>query len=560
MFFSSEEAEPTSVNEHQESGDETSPKSRLIGSQRDQAPYRPKPVIPVVDSQGRPLDEKPHEVAAPAVAVPAVVVPGIPEAAAPEVSVPEATAADVQQPAFDKERLQKAKDRGKSRSSGKDRDDDSRITNTVMRELELLRRPGAPVPVPTIRGDLDDDLEAEYAAMLAGAEMESLLHGADEVASQSVLESESKQQGKIISITKDNVFVELGGREQGLVPLKQFKKEPIAGEKLDVIVVRFLAEEGLYDLSLPMAASDVSDWSQIEYGMILDAKVTGHNAGGLECEVNRIRGFIPASQIALYRVEKLEDFVGQKLTCLVTECNPSKRNLVLSHRSILEREREENRQKLLQELEVGQVRDGVIRKLIDSGAFVDLGGVDGFIPIGAMAWGRIKHPNELLQEGQGVKVKIRKIDLQTGRISLDYREDSANPWLTVDAMFPEKSVARGKVSKIMDFGAFIELMPGLEGLVHISELAHRRVNRVSEVLAEGDWVDVYVQSIDTAGKRISLSIKQLSSAPEPVKPEEEQVEEPDVQPAPIKFKNQHKGPLKGGVEHKSDGDKFGLKF
>lgn len=555
MSFSSDEADPTPVNESHESntepssGDETSQKSRLIGSQRDSVPYRPKPVISVVDSEGRPLDEKPLET------LPVEAAPEIPKSEAP-VSPPD----DVEQPVFDKERLQRVKERGKSGRSGRGRDDEPSAASKAMREIEALRRPGAPVPVPAIRGDLDDDLEEEYAAMLGDAEMESLFRGVDDVASQTALESESKHQGKILSVTKENVFVELGGREQGIVPLKQFKTEPVVGEKLDVIVVRFLPEEGLYDLSLPLAASDVSDWSQIEYGMILEAKVTGHNAGGLECEVNRIRGFIPASQIALYRVEKLEEFVGQKLTCLVTECNPAKRNLVLSHRSILEREREENRQKLLQELEVGQIRDGVIRKLIDAGAFVDLGGVDGFIPIGAMAWGRIKHPNEVLQEGQAVKVKIQKVDTQTGRISLAYREDSANPWLTVDTMFPEKSVARGKVSKIMEFGAFIELMPGLEGLVHISELAHRRVNRVSEVLQEGDWVDVYVQAIDTAAKRISLSIKQLSSAPEPVKTEAEQDDEPEVKPAPIKIKNQHKGPLKGGVERKSDGDKFGLKF
>ena len=289
--------------------------------------------------------------------------------------------------------------------------------------------------------------------------------------------------------------------------------------------------------------------------------MTSHNTGGLECEVNRLRGFIPMSQISIFRVENAAEFVGQKLMCVVTECNPMRRNLVLSHRALLEREREENRQKLFNELEIGQIRDGLVRKLIDSGAFVDLGGVDGFLPISALAWGRVKHPGDVISEGQRIKVRITSIDQAKNRISLSYRDESTDPWLNAEQNFVPKSATRGKVTKIMDFGAFVELVPGVEGLVHISELSQKRVGSVSEVVSEGDWVDVMIVSVDKVSKRIALSMKQLMAPPEPENvPEGEAVVERKEAPLdPIK-KPARKGPLKGGLGGQSDGDRFGLKF
>jgi small subunit ribosomal protein S1 len=237
---------------------------------------------------------------------------------------------------------------------------------------------------------------------------------------------------------------------------------------------------------------------------------------------------------------------------------------------MLQRERDELREKLWGELEVGQLRDGIVRKIIDSGAFVDLGGADGFIPIGAMSWGRIKHPSDVLTEGTRVTVRLAKIDREANRISLIYRDEASNPWANIFERFQEKTVARGKVTRIMDFGAFVELMPGVEGLVHISELSRKRVGNVHEVLKEGEWIDVYIVSIDAASKRLSLSMKEL--APElPPEPIAEASQEPEpvqkgkgkknVEPvaAPVKFKPT-KGPLKGGAGESSGGEKFGLKW
>ncbi|MDR1385580.1 MAG: S1 RNA-binding domain-containing protein [Planctomycetaceae bacterium] len=419
------------------------------------------------------------------------------------------------------------------------------------------------VPVPTTRGKLSDDLEEEFEELFGGAELDTILGNIDQVASQALIETETKQSGKIASIGKESVFVDLGGREQGAVPLKQFKENPTVGETIEVIVVRFLADDGLYELSLPLAAADVSDWSQIENGMIVEAKITGHNTGGLECEVNKLRGFIPMSQISIVRVEDAQPFVGQKLPCIVTECNPSRRNLVLSHRALLEKENEENRQKLLAELEVGQTRDGLVRKLIDVGAFVDLGGVDGFLPISALAWGRIRHPSDIISEGQRIRVRIVTIDIPKNRISLSYRDEASDPWLDIENTFSENTKAHGKVTKVMDFGAFVELMPGVEGMIHISELSLKRVNRVSDVVQEGDSVDVLVLSIDKTNKRIALSMKQLMTPPESEQISTENAADENKEAIPEKttrVNKLHKGQLKGGLGGKNDGGKFGLKF
>ena len=211
---------------------------------------------------------------------------------------------------------------------------------------------------------------------------------------------------------------------------------------------------------------------------IVEVRVTGHNAGGLECEVNGIRGFIPISQVSPYRVEDLEQFLNEKFACVVTEANPDRRNLVLSRRAVLEREQAEHREKLLASLAVGQEHEGIVRNIRDFGAFVDLGGVDGLVHISKLSWDRVRHPSDVLEEGQRIKVKIESIDEVTGKIGLSYRDTIPHPWTEATKKFAPQMVVQGTVSKVMDFGAFVRLEAGVEGLVHISELAHHRVSRV----------------------------------------------------------------------------------
>lgn len=413
-------------------------------------------------------------------------------------------------------------------------------------------------PPPNVRGQLTPDLEMEYLAAVGDASVDEIIEsGASEVVVE--LEAESRHRGKVISIHRDSVFVELPGRQQGIAPLRNFATPPEPGALVDVMVSRFNPAEETYELTLPGAAIDVSDWSEVAEGMVVEARVTGHNKGGLECEVSRLRGFIPASQISMYRVEDLSQFVDQKFACVVTEANAEKRNLVLSRRAMLEREQAEAKEKLLAELEVGQVREATVRNLQSFGAFVDLGGVDGLIHISQLSWDRIKHASEVLEVGQKVKVKIQKIDPDTGKIGLVFRDLSESPWANAGRDFPARGRVKGRVSRLMEFGAFVRLGPGVEGLIHISELSHKRVFRVSDVLAEGQEVEVLVLSVDAEAQRISLSLKALEARPqtEKEKAAAAELEEPETPAEPAK---KRKTPLKGGTGGPATGDKFGLKW
>ncbi len=441
------------------------------------------------------------------------------------------------------------------------RRDRATLAEEVMKSLEEkagLRR----VPLPSLRNQLPADLEEEFQQALSDASVDSLMTEDESVTRQGPLEPESRHVARVVAVHREDVFVELGGREQGTVPARLFPEPPQPGATFEAIVTRFNPEEGLYEMTLPGAAAQVGDWSQVAEGMLVDARVTGHNTGGLECEVNRIRGFIPVSQISLYRVENLAEFVDQKFTCLVTEANPERRNLVLSRRAVLEREKEEARKTLLESLAPGQIREGVVRKLMDFGAFVDLGGVDGLLHVSQMGWGRVQHPREVVQEGQSIRVRIDKVNRDTGRISLGYREMLENPWTNADGKYLAHTVVRGRVVKLMDFGAFVELEPGVEGLVHISELAHRRVARTSDVVKEGEEVDVMILSVDVEARRISLSMKSVLAPPEPESPvpTESAVGQDGVPPS--KSSKPRKSPaqtLQGGLGKSPRGKSFGLK-
>jgi small subunit ribosomal protein S1 len=410
------------------------------------------------------------------------------------------------------------------------------------------------VPRPSRRGT-DRELEDELSRAMGSASMDDLLGGgkSEEVS----FEPDSLQSGRVVALRRDDVFVEFAGREQGILSARLFDVPPRPGTEVQVVVQRLNAEDGLYELSLPNKAVQVDDWSDLVEGMLVEVRVSGHNAGGLECEINHIRGFIPVSQVSLYRVEDLAPYVDQRLTCVITEANPERRNLVLSRRAVLEREKEQAKEQMLGSLQPGQVFDGVVRKLMDFGAFVELGnGVDGLVHISQLAWGRVKHPSDVLKEGQAIKVRVEKVDPDTGKISLAYRDLMESPWATAMQKYPPQAAVQGTVTKLMDFGAFVELEPGVEGLVHVSELSHKRVWRPSDVVKEGQQVDVLVLSIDPESQRISLSMKACVSPPEPVKKDDAE------EGAPVKSSkksNKPTGPLAGGLG-KRTGERFGLKW
>ncbi|TWU48383.1 30S ribosomal protein S1 [Rubripirellula reticaptiva] len=413
------------------------------------------------------------------------------------------------------------------------------------------------VAVPNLRMGLSDDLQAELDAELAAADVEAILGGSAGMPDRKEpLEENARVMGTVLKVDTDHVFVGLGGPDEGIVPFLQFKEEPVVGSQIEVEVRAFEKGDGLYVLSLPGGTIVASDWEDIDEGTVVEVTITGHNAGGLECKVGGGRGFIPMGQISEHRIEDASEFVDQKFLCVVTESNERRGNLVLSRRAILEREREEKRKEQLEKIEVGQTLEGIVRSVKDFGAFVDLGGLDGLIHISKLSWDRVAHPSEVVEVGQQVKVQIDKIDKETGKIGLSYRDLLENPWDTAEADYAAGAILKGTVTRIAAFGCFVKLGPGVEGLVHISEVASHRVSRVDAFVSEGQEVEVKVLSFDRDSQKISLSMKQVNAPAVEAKP----TEEPDEPLREVAIKPAHSGPLRGGNDTASGGEKFGLRW
>jgi small subunit ribosomal protein S1 len=404
---------------------------------------------------------------------------------------------------------------------------------------------------------LSDDIDAEIAAALGDISMDDVVSTSQTATAE--IEAGTRVKAVVTKIHADNVFVKLEGQFEGVATFHHFKEEPAEGDTVELIVRSVNGEDNLYEMAVPGAAIGASDWDELTEGDVVEANVTGSNTGGLEASVGAVSGFIPASQISRFRVEDFSPYVGKKLPCVVVEVNPEKRRLVLSHRSVLDRENEEKRKVLMAELEAGQIREGVVTKLMDFGAFVDLGGAEGLIHISKLSWSRIKHPSEAVKEGEAVKVKVESIDADSNRIGLSLRDTLAHPWENVSEDYQVDEVVKGTVTRIADFGAFVKLMPGVEGLVHISELSYKRVAKVSNVLTEGQEIEVKILSIDKESQKMSLSHKACLTPPpktEGGKASAPEVDEParDLAVAPTNE------PLKGGNDRKTGGESIGLNW
>lgn len=325
--------------------------------------------------------------------------------------------------------------------------------------------------------------------------------------------------GLVVSVGATDVFVEFGPKELGVVELAQFKEEPPkVGDQLEVAVQRFDAAESLYICALPGAVQK-ADWEMLEPGQVVEARVTGVNKGGLELEVANHRAFMPASQVDIDRVPDMSVFVGEKMTCEIQKVDKrGQGNIVLSRRDVLQKERAKAAEGLKEALKEGDTVSGTVRKIMDFGAFVDLGGVDGLIHLNDLAHERINHGAKNVarhvSEGQKVTVQILKLDWEANRIGLGLKQLQADPFSAAAEEVVEGAEVTGKVTKILEFGAFVEVAPGVEGLVHISELDWRRVNDVHEVLSENEVVQVKVLKVDPSDRKISLSIKQLKDRPQ----------------------------------------------
>jgi len=344
--------------------------------------------------------------------------------------------------------------------------------------------------------------------------------------------------GRIIDIDPTGVLVELGRKDQGLVPLEQFATPPTLGEQLDFMVVRFDPDEQLWILSRSGAVEHAS-WENLKEGQIVDAFVESVNKGGLEVKFSGIKAFMPVSQISLYHVDDPSDFVGKKIRCQVVEINRHEKRVIVSARAYLELQAQQQREQLLAELAEGQVREGIVRQVMPYGAFVDLGGVDGLVHVSQMSHFRIEDPSEIVKPGQKVQVQVLKIDRETNRISLGMKHLQPDPWEGVAERFPPESVHTGKVTRIVPFGAFIELAPGIEALAHISELSDRQIHSAEQVVKIGQPLRVRVLKVDEAAKRIAVSLRGVIQ-------EDEQLLTEQGQPA--KPKKKRTRPLRGGLD------------
>ncbi|MDR3637264.1 MAG: S1 RNA-binding domain-containing protein [Isosphaeraceae bacterium] len=437
-------------------------------------------------------------------------------------------------------------------SEFKPRNRESASQRAIDEALDFAMAQGPPKPVEetALKRQWDADLEAELEAALEGFdaskyEIETPRTRAGD--RKHVPKSDRGQegtpgprQGKVISIRGKSVFVDLGAKSEGVVPVEQFEdKIPSPGDMIDVTIDRFDADEGILLLSLKGAAVEAT-WENLRKGIIVEARVTKTNKGGLDVEVGGIRGFLPVGQIDINRVEDPSEYVNQKLRVVVTEANQRERNLVVSRRELLEQERAEKREKTWAELQEGQVRDGVIRTIKPYGAFVDIGGVDGLLPVSEMSWSRVADAASFVKSGQEVQVKVLKIDRENRKVSLGLKQLTPSPWDLVEDKYERGMTVKGKVTRLMDFGAFVELEPGVEGLIHISELSPNRVRRAADIVKPEQEVEVRILKIEPEARKIALSLRPL---PVVVKEEPEE-EEDDTPPAP---KPERKVPLKGGL-------------
>ncbi len=325
--------------------------------------------------------------------------------------------------------------------------------------------------------------------------------------------------GTVVRVDKDEVLVDIGYKSEGVIPVSELSirrsvnpaDEVSVGDEIAALVMTKEDAEGRLILSKKRARFEIA-WKAIEQAHEQGEPVTGRVIevvkGGLILDLG-VRGFLPASLVDIRRVQDLDEYMGQELRCKVIELNRSRNNVVLSRRAVLEDERKEMRQAILDKLNPGDVVEGTISNIVDFGAFVDLDGMDGLIHISELSWSHVNHPSEVLEIGQKVDVKVLDIDRERQRISLGLKQTQTDPWQQVLESYNEGDVVSGKVTKVVTFGAFVEILPGVEGLVHISELAQHHVENPREVVSQGDTVNVRILEVDAERRRLSLSLKRV---------------------------------------------------
>ena len=324
-------------------------------------------------------------------------------------------------------------------------------------------------------------------------------------------------KSRVLRVTENAVILDVGFKSEGSVPLDEFKDPPKEGDEVEVFLEHLEDQEGAVVLS-KKKADFMRVWEKIRIAYESDQPVAGtlmkKIKGGVVVNVMGVDAFLPGSQIALRRVPNIDELLGQSYEFKIIKLNKRRRNIVVSRRVILETERASKREHLMKELEVGQLRKGIVKNITDFGAFIDLGGVDGLLHITDMSYGRVSHPTEMVQIGHEVSVKVLDIDWQRERISLGMKQLQSYPWKDVAEKYPVGTRIQGKVVSITNYGAFVELEPGIEGLVHISEMSWtRNVRHPSKIVSIGETIEAVVLKVDETEEKISLGMKQTEQDP-----------------------------------------------
>ena len=364
------------------------------------------------------------------------------------------------------------------------------------------------------------DWEAEMQAALGDSSAEELFAPSEELGVNQIV------SGKILRVDSEYVLVDVGYKSEGIISLSEWEEEddePAEGQSVDVLIEEVegisgpnSGFQGMITLS-KRKAKRIREWekvmSTVAEGDVVTGIVGRKIKGGLLVDIG-VNVFLPASQVDIRRPADIGDYIGKPIECKVLKIDEARRNIVVSRRSLIEDERQEKKTQLLQELEVGQLRKGIVKNIADFGAFVDLGGLDGLLHITDMSWGRIAHPTEMTQIDQEIEVQILNIDYEKEKIALGLKQKTPSPWESVAEKYPVESTVVGTVVNVMSYGAFVKLEDGIEGLVHISEMSWtRRINHPNELVSTGDKIEVVVLGINEEKQEISLGMKQTQANP-----------------------------------------------
>src|SRR2546423_7958847 len=372
-----------------------------------------------------------------------------------------------------------------------------------------VTRRAPPLPLVPLNYDDEEELTLEQRQQLFGAYEESM---------RSIGEGEIVR-GTVLSIDDKDVLVDVGFKSEGIISLSEFS-DPSSiqvGQTIDVFLEKMENQDGLVVLS-KQRADFVRVWDRVkeahDTGQVVDGKLVRKIKGGVVVDLYGVEAFLPGSQIALRQVQNVDALLGQTVSVKIIKLNKRRRNIVVSRRAVLEEERDRMKATILKDLAKDQIREGQVKNITDFGAFVDLGGIDGLLHITDMSWGRVSHPSEIAKIGDKVRVKVLNFDPEKERISLGLKQLEPYPWEGVDEKYKVGDRVKGKVVSITDYGAFVELQKGVEGLIHVSEMSWtRHVRNPSKVVNIGDIIDAVVLKVDKANEKISLGLKQTEPDP-----------------------------------------------